>query len=204
MAYTKNPTNMSSLLTNSMATQLLMLAGCLGALLGHLFLLRQSDLLWNRSPISALSQTGLTWQHAIVLAMFAVSQALIAHRVNNPRAGLVTRCIQVLSIANALLLLSLGYVFSLQDNTLHTIMLSIIASSVGVIMSCLFARHLVASGNLGGKLIYGGFLILWLALVPAYLLVSPDNIGAYQRVVGGVYLLWLCTLALPFKTAGAS
>ena len=57
-----------------------------------------------------------------MLLSLAISQALVAVRVNYEGAGLLTRCIQVWSGLNALLLASPGYVFIIDHPTLHTLL----------------------------------------------------------------------------------
>lgn len=166
------------------------------AVLGHWHLVRNSDANWVQAPISDLSQHRNALQHGVYLFLFAISQGLLAWRVEYAQARFLTRCIQGLSIVNALLIACLGCVFALQNATLHTAHLSVIASFAGIIMAGLIARDIGHNKLAISLIMNSAFLLIWLALIPIALLVEENAIGAYQRCVGAVYAGWLCTVAL--------
>lgn len=171
-----------------------MLAGCIGALLGHTYLVNSQGVNWIQTPISYLSQDGNWLIHGAVLALFALAQAAMARHVDYRGAGILTRCIQGFSLINAALILSLAYVFTLPDPALHTIMLSVIASITGINMACLIARD-IAQHNHRQPAIHGIFLTIWMALIPVYLLVDASGTGAYERAVAVVFCAWLLAAA---------
>lgn len=171
-----------------------MLLGCVGSLLGHAFLVSNLGLNGFQTPISHLSQNGAWLAHGAVLTLFALAQASLVAHVEHPAAGMLTRCIQGLSLINAVLILSLTYAFTLPESALHTTLLSVIASFTGVSMACLIARD-VSRNNLTDTIVHGVFLFIWLALIPLYLLIEAQSIGAYERTVAAVYCAWLITVA---------
>lgn len=177
------------------SSPVLMLLFCTGSLLGHLYLLNKTQVDWLGTPISQLSGPGSAWQHGVTLALFAAAQALLAVMINQPGASLLTRCIQFMAVINALLIISLAYFFTLNDTSIHTAMLVVIASITGTIMACLLARQKNRQKKTT-TLLNGVFLAAWLVLVPVFLVIDAEAIGAYQRCVGAVFMAWLCAIAL--------
>lgn len=102
----------------------------------------------------------------------------------------------MLAIFNAALIACLGYVFTRQDALLHTVFLSVIASIAGIIMSGLIVRDFRQETQKVSLRMNAVFLVLWMALIPVALLIDEHIIGAYQRSVGVVYLVWLCMVAI--------
>ena len=170
------------------------LFGSIGALLGHIYMVSYLGLNWYETPISHLSQNDAWLAHGAVLTLFALAQAAIVRHVEHPEAGMLTRCIQGLSMINSALILSLSYAFTLPSSALHTTLLSIIASFTGVSMACLIARNL-SRNNLPDAIVHSVFLAIWLALIPLYLVIESRSIGAYERTVAAVYCAWLFTIA---------
>jgi len=147
-----------------------------------------------QTPISLPSQDGAWLIHGVVLMLFALAQAAMARHVGYQGAGILTRCIHGFSLINAALILSLAYVFTLPDPTLHTIMLSVIASITGINMACLIARD-IAQHNRRQPAIHGIFPTVWMALIPVCLLVEASGTGAYERAVAVVFCAWLLAVA---------
>jgi len=72
--------------------------------------------------------------------------------------------------------------------------LSVLASSVGVAMGLLAPglKHLSATTSRFNLIC----LIIWLALIPLILLLNASWFGAYERIVGAVFVAWVGGIAL--------
>jgi len=180
-------------------TASLVLIGCAGVVAAHLTVLYTSGLDPIESPISALSRSPDGNLHGLGLSLFAMAQCALAALLGRPGAGWWTRVAQLLLVIDAVLLVRLAYYFA--DASEATLLgpganepLWLLASGTGLAMS--FA----APGLLRHRLRAGYWnlacLALWIALVPAFLVVEPSWLGGYERLVGSLFVAWAAGLAV--------
>ena len=78
----------------------------------------------------------------------------------------------------------------------------VVATLTGIAMGALQPGLARLSRWLG---VFGALCLgVWLWLVPLILLVDNSWIGAYERIVGGVYVIWMTGLALGFESLNKS
>ncbi|MFK8043807.1 MAG: hypothetical protein AB8B76_15810 [Congregibacter sp.] len=152
------------------------------------------------TPISQLSRSVGAGVHTVgllVLAVVQVALAVVLARSSNG-SGLWTVAVWLLVFNGACLLFIAFYFLNASDTQLvgpdANDPLAILASSVGVIMG-LLQRDLGRRAPLCAWI--NGFLfVLWLALIPVIPFIDASWLGAYERTVGAILLLWLALLAL--------
>ena len=181
-----------------------MLLGCAGTLAAHLVTLHASGQDPVRTPVAALSHGVDGHLHGLGLLLFALAQLALAALLSRPgaapsRIGWPTRVAQALLVVDAALIFHLAWHFA---NAADAVPggpapgdpLSLLASGTGLVMSFalpgLLKRHRPAGlWNLA-------CLVAWLALVPLAFVVDDTWIGAYERLVGAVFVAWTAGLAV--------
>ena len=176
----------------------LVLLGCTGVLAAHLATLYTSGQDPLSTPVAALSHSVDGDLNGLGLSLFAVAQIALAALLRHPEAGWPTRVAQVLLAVDAALIVYVAWRFegaagSVPHPPRPGEPLSLLASGTGLVMGFaapgLLRRHRAAGRwNLA-------CLLLWLALVPLALLVGTGWVGAYERLVGAVFLVWAAGLA---------
>ena len=72
--------------------------------------------------------------------------------------------------------------------------LAVLASNVGLIMGLLYRGLRQRAPRYAW--LNAVIFVLWLALIPVIPFIEASWLGAYERTVGGILLLWLASLAL--------
>ena len=184
----------------------LALLGCLAVLATHLGALHASGLDPAASPIGALARG----EHAVSIRnglwLFALGHLALVPLLARPGAGRFTRGAQLFVLIDAALIAWLPLAFAAEpaaafDAGAGVGPLWLLGGSVGLAMSgaavALWRHHRPAA------YLTLVCLLLWSLLAPLFLAVDPDWIGAYQRSVGLVLLLWTAALAVLRGRAGA-
>jgi len=184
----------------------LVLLGCTSVLAAHLAVLYTGGLDPVKTPVSALSHSVDGNLHGLGLALFAMAQIALASLLNDPGAGLPTRLAQLLLIVDAILIVYIAWRFATFASPTPVLPqaddpLSLLAGGTGLVMGLaspgLLRRHRPAGlWNLA-------CLGLWVALTPLALAVDTSWVGAYERLVGVVFVAWAAGLAtlLGFRAA---
>lgn len=182
------------------ALRLCIVAGVLFMLLAHLTALWMSGGSAAATPISQLSRGDGALVHTAGLLVLAVIHPLLARLLWPGAPGSTlwrTGCV-LMVLNTALLCFIAGYFAWAPDARLigpdANDPLAVFASSVGVVMGCLqpaLSRRAPRCAWLNALL-----LVLWLALVPVIPFIQDGWLGAYERSVGVLLLLWLALLAL--------
>lgn len=171
----------------------------------HILVLMLSDQSAISTPISQLSRAqgaGLHTAGLIGLALANAALALLLSRVAVPsRVWSISVWLMALNgaflvfIAVYFLLAPQAQLFGLDAND----PLVVLASNVGVIMGLLYRdlRRCAPRLALGNGLLFA----LWLALIPVIPFIDAEWLGAYERTVGSILLLWLTLLALGLPAA---
>ncbi|WP_439106126.1 DUF998 domain-containing protein [Congregibacter sp.] len=166
----------------------------------HLLVMSLSSASAMSSPISQLSRGdgGIVHTSALVL-LAAVQLALAALLWRAIESSPLWKCACVLMVFNGALLLFVAFYFVsapyaqlFGPNANDP--LAVLASSVGVVMG-LIQRDLPGRAPRMARL-NAVFFVLWLALIPVIPFLDASWLGAYERTVGAILLLWLAMLAL--------
>ena len=181
------------------ATVMLVLFGCVAAITTHLFALYVSGLNPATSPIGALAWTDNAAWFRYGLWLFALGHLGLVLLLNRPEAGRLTRGAQLFLILDAALIFWLPWHFESVSQTVMTskpvdVPLWLLGGSVGFAMTCVAGslwRHQRSTAFL--SLVC---LLLWSLLAPVFFALEPGWIGAYQRSVGTLLLVWTAVLAI--------
>ncbi|WOJ97032.1 DUF998 domain-containing protein [Congregibacter brevis] len=175
-------------------------AGVLLMFCAHLIALAMSGQGAMDTPISQLSRSAGADVHTaglLVLAVVQIAVAVVLARSNNG-SGFWTVAGWLMVFNGASLLFIAFYFLNASDAQLvgadANDPLAVLASSVGVIMG-LLQRDLGRRAPLCAW-INGLLFVLWLALIPVIPFIDGSWLGAYERTVGAILLLWLAMLAL--------
>ncbi|MFK7858117.1 MAG: hypothetical protein AB8B64_04835 [Granulosicoccus sp.] len=176
----------------------LVLFGCAAAITTHLVTLLTSGLNPVSSPISALAWTDDTAWFRYGLWLFALGHVGLVLLLNRPGAGRFTRGAQFFLLINALLIFWLpGHFASVsptEANSASAGPLWLLGGGVGFAMTSV-AGALWRSHRSTAFLTLV-CLLLWSILAPIFFALDPDWIGAYQRSVGVILLIWTAVLAI--------
>jgi len=169
------------------------LIGCATTVLLHLLTLSLGQHDAVSEPIARLGTGAGSDVHALGLLSFTLAHLALAYILYRPDAGRLYRAGIGLIVVAGLLLLALvpGLIGS---DSASTGVLWLVASVVGVAMGLMVPRlwrtHRTAAWfDLA-------CLVAWVVLAPAFVLVPPDMLGAYERSVAVLYTAWLAGLAL--------
>jgi len=176
-----------------LASVLLMLAAHLVALV-----LSGQDAL--STPISQLSRSAGAGIHTAGLLVFALAQGALAVLLR--RCGGVSRMWStafwlVMLNSACLVFIAVYFLRAPQAQLLGANAndpLAVLACNVGVIMGLVYRdlRSLAPSLARGNGVLF----LAWLALIPVIPFIDNSWLGAYERTVGGILLLWVAMLAL--------
>ncbi|MDJ0654426.1 MAG: DUF998 domain-containing protein [Xanthomonadales bacterium] len=183
----------------------LALFAVVGTLLIHVTGLSVTGLDPVASPISALSRGSFAWYHTAGLLLFAGAHLALAIGLRTRVSGWLWQGGILLLIAGGCVLLYVAAFFvSAPAESLvgphANDPLSVLASVIGVSMAAL-QRGLWRSSRPAG-LFNLVCLIAWLLLIPLILLLEESWIGAYERLVGTIYLVWMGGLSLALPRLG--
>lgn len=174
--------------------------GVLLMLAAHITALLLSGQNAMSSPISQLSRGPGSGLHTSGLLVLALAQPALA--ILLARAALDSRIWKIacwLIAVNGLCLLFIAVYFLRAPDSLlfgpdANDPLAVLASNVGLIMGLLHQGLRQRAPRCA--LLNAVMFVLWLALIPVIPFIEASWLGAYERTVGGVLLLWLATLAL--------
>ena len=153
------------------------------------------------TPISELSRQRWGVLHTLELVLFAASHVALAVGSRGLDHGRLWPYGRWLLVASGVVLVYIAYFFSAADaGTLRgpaaNDPLWIVATLTGIAMGALQPGLSRLSSELG---VFSAICLgVWLWLIPLFLLVNDSWIGAYERIVGFVYVTWMVgvTLAL--------
>lgn len=146
------------------------------------------------TPISELSRGAWGGLHTLGLALFGLAHIALAVALKGLDRGRLWPYARALLVASAAMLFYIAYYFSSAGtDTLRGAgandPLWIVASLTGAAMGVLQPGLSRLSRRLG--LFSAVCLGLWLWLIPVILLVDDTWLGAYERLVGVVYVTWM-------------
>jgi len=159
-----------------------------------------------RDPISQLSRHDLGWLQTLGLIAFGVAHVVLGAALAGRDRGRLWPWGRGLIIASGATLFYVAFYFmSASESTLRgpdaNDPLWIVASLIGLAMGALQPGLSRISRSLG--LFSAGCLGVWLWLVPLILLVDETWLGAYERLVGAVYVTWVIGLLSGLLTIDA-
>ena len=157
------------------------------------------------TPISELSRERGGVLHTLELVLFSASHVALAIGLRGLDHGRLWPYGRSLLIASGAVLIYVAYFFSAADaDTLRgpeaNDPLWIVATLTGVAMGALQPGLSRLSRPLG--LFSAVCLGIWLWLIPLILLVDDSWIGAYERIVGFVYVTWMNGISLGLLRLG--
>ena len=172
--------------------------GCAAALVTHLLALHGSGLDPVSSPVGALARSDDATAFRYGLWLFALGHLALAPLLDRRGAGRFTRGAQLFVLLDAVLIAWLPVHFATAPaaalDGLGAGPLWLLGGSVGFAMTCAAVatwRHHRAASYMTLVCV-----LLWTVLAPVFPSLDPHWIGAYQRFVGTVLLLWTAALAL--------
>ncbi len=174
-------------------------------LLVHVAALLTSGLDAAASPISQLSRVVNPWIHSTGLCALALAWVAIGGALWSREAGRLWKAGCALVLASAAALLYIAYYFATAPDAVlfgpdANDPLSVLASLLGVAMGALQPGLKRASAGIARLNLV--ILTIWIGLVPVIPFLNPEVLGAYERVVGTLMLLWTLMLTLlPPSTA---
>lgn len=168
--------------------------------LAHLTALVVSGADAAATPISQLSRSAPPWIHSSGLLTLAIGWSLLGVRLWRIETGVLWRGGCLLLLCSAALLPYIAFYFATATDAVLTSAdandpLAILASLLGVAMGALqpgLARRSVAVGRANMAI-----LVLWIALIPVVPFLTGQVLGAYERTVGALMLMWSLLLTVP-------
>lgn len=180
--------------------RLITIGACLAMLLAHLAALGLSDSSAMRSPISELSRGAGATVHTVGLIVFGLAHLTLAGYLGRLKPpSFLWRTGVWLTALNGIGVMAIAAYFATASD--HQLFgpnandpLSVLASSVGVAMSCLIPglKYLSSFATRFNAVC----LAIWLALIPVILLLDASWLGAYERIVAAVLVSWVGGIAL--------
>ncbi len=151
------------------------------------------------TPVSELSRQAWGVLHTVMLVLFGAAHMALAAALGGLDHGRLWPFGRLLLLSSGGVLVYIAYFFSTADAGLlrgpdANDPLWIVASLTGLAMGALQPGLSRLSFRLG--LFSSTCLGVWLWLVPLILLVNDSWIGAYERLVGFVYTVWMVGLSL--------
>lgn len=182
-----------------MRTLKLALIGATVTPLCHVVVLLASGLDPIETPISELSRTSLAGVHTFGLLSFGVAHLALAHALGARDRGRLWPVARLLLVASGITLFYVAYYFAKAASTTLSgeganDPLWLVATLIGLAMGTLQP----GLARIAPKLALFSTICLgiWLWLVPLILLVDASWLGAYERLVGTVYVVWMTGLSL--------
>lgn len=169
----------------------------------HIIVLLQSGQDGLTSPISVLSQQPLGVVHTVALVLFGTAHLAVAIALGSLDRGRLWPYGRWLLVAGGAALFYTAYYFATLSPELlrgpqANDPLWMVATLTGCAMGALqpgLARQIRPLG-----LFNAACLAIWLALIPTILFVTDGWIGAYERIVGSVYVIWMLGVTLGLMT----
>lgn len=160
----------------------------------HLFVLASSGQDAVRSPISALSAADYGALNSLGIVLFGIAHIATAVALRGLDHGRLWPFARLLMVASGCTLFYVAYYFEASELSALTgpaasDPLWIVATLTGLAMGALQPglSRLAPRVGLFSTISLG----VWLWLVPLALFVDEHWLGAYERIVGGIYVLWL-------------
>ncbi len=151
------------------------------------------------TPINALSQPPWGVLHTLELVLFSAAHVALAVALGGLDHGRLWPYGRMLLVASSAVLIYIAYFFSTADTSslrgpTANDPLWMVATLTGIAMGALQPGLARLSSQLG---LFGAICLgVWLWLIPLILLVDDSWIGAYERIVGIVYVTWIAGLSL--------
>jgi len=151
------------------------------------------------TPISALSRQTWGVLHTLELVLFGAAHIVLAVAIGGLDRGRLWPYGRLLLAASGVVLIYIAYFFSAADDSTLSgpeanDPLWVVATLTGIAMGALQPGLARLSRWLG---VFSALCLgVWLWLIPLILLVDETWVGAYERIVGGVYVVWMTGLAL--------
>ena len=182
--------------------------GCVvTTLAAHIIALTLGNLDAAASPISQLSRGDAAWIHSVGLISLATGWGFLLHALWNIEDGRLWRLGCTLLLLSIPVLLYVAYYFATATDAAlfgpnANDPLSILASASGISMGALQ----VGLKRLNAALAHANLVILlfWLGLIPVIPLIEPGWLGAYERCVGALMLIWTGLLTFAPRFAARS
>lgn len=172
----------------------------------HIVVLLASNQDVIATPISSLSRERWGVLHTVELVLFGAAHAALAIGLGGLDRGRLWPYGRLLLVAGGGVLVYIAYFFSTADaGTLRgpeaNDPLWIVATLTGIAMGSLQPGLSRLSQQLG--LFSAVCLGIWLWLIPLILLVNDSWVGAYERIVGFVYVVWMTGISLGLIRLGS-
>ena len=182
--------------------------GCVvTTLAAHIIALTLGNIDAAASPISQLSRGDAAWIHTAGLILLATAWGFLLHALWNIEDGRLWRLgCTLLSLCIPVLLYVAYYFATATDAALFgpnaNDPLSVLASAIGISMGALQ----VGLKRLNAALAHANLviLLLWLGLIPVIPFIEPGWLGAYERCVGVLMLIWTALLTFAPRFAARS
>ncbi len=157
------------------------------------------------TPISQLSREAWGVLHTIELVLFGAAHLALAAGLGGLDNGRLWPYGRLLLVSSGGVLVYIAYFFSTADDSLISgpeanDPLWVVATLTGIAMGALQPGLSRLSFKLG--LFSSICLGVWLWLIPLILLVNDSWIGAYERIVGTVYTVWMVGITLSILRLG--
>ncbi|MFK8031930.1 MAG: DUF998 domain-containing protein [Gammaproteobacteria bacterium] len=174
-------------------------AGTVLTLLIHMCVLFMTGIDPISTPVSELSQSRWGGLHTLGLSLFGLAHIALAMGLVGLDHGRLWPFARGLLVAAGIGLVGLAvYFYTASDALLNSATpdapLWVVASLTGTAMGALqpgLARHARRVG------IFSTICLgIWVWMVPVFLLVNDSWIGAYQRILGAIYIVWMAVISL--------
>ncbi len=157
------------------------------------------------TPISELSRERWGMLHTLELVLFGAAHVALAIGLRGLDHGRLWPYGRLLLVASGGVLIYIAYFFSTADDTTlrgpeANDPLWVVATLTGIAMGALQPGLSRLSQQLG---IFSAICLgIWLWLIPLILFVTDSWLGAYERIVGLVYVTWMMGLTLGLMRLG--
>ncbi|MEL6868837.1 MAG: hypothetical protein AAFO81_03465 [Pseudomonadota bacterium] len=146
------------------------------------------------TPISQLSQFKLAYLHTLELTIFGCAHVALAIALNGLDHGRLWPYARGLLVGSGAALIYIAWYFVSNDQATLTAAnandpLWIVASLTGTAIGTLQPGLSRLSPRLG--LFSAMCLGIWILLVPLTFFVNASWLGAYERIVGAIYVIWM-------------
>ena len=151
------------------------------------------------TPVSELSRQDWGVLHTVGLVLFSAAHIALAAGLGGLDRGRLWPYGRALLVGSAGVLIYIAYFFSAAEaeqlrGPEANDPLWIVATLTGIAMGVLQPGLSRLSCSLG---LFTAFCLgIWLWLIPVTLLVNDSWIGAYERIVGTVYVVWIMGISL--------
>lgn len=165
----------------------------------HVGVLLAADLDPVRSPVSALSRTSFGHWQTLGLVLFGGAHLALAVALRGLDHGRLWPYARLLLAASGVGLWYVAWYFATADSSVLQSAhandpLWVVASLTGVAMGALQPGLARLSRHLG--LFSVACLGAWLWLIPLILFVTDAWLGAYERITGSIYVVWMTGVSL--------